>query len=500
VEVEFDGQRFAIGETRGSGGFGRVYELIGASEPSVVKLVPKDPSAQRELLFAYDLSDVPHIVPVLEVGETADSWAIRMPQAEQSLEEFFDAAGGALQATEALPILIDLADALVSLSANGVVHRDLKPGNILFYEGHWCLSDFGISRYAEMSTSIDTHKYSMTPEYAAPEQWREQRATPATDIYAFGVVAYELLTGALPFSGPETADFREQHLKQDPPLLSSIAETPLRSIIDECLTKAPQARPQASRLRQRLLVQSESEQPSGGAAALSEAHQRQVRKLSEQARSESEKQIENERRAELFEAAVSSYNRIRDRLLNFVVQHAPSVEPHWPLTLGGAKLSMSVNLEPTSSGQMGAQRVPFDVITWAFISVDQSNVPSPSGDMYSGRRHALWFCDAQNEGDYAWFETAFMENVFVTRRAGFSASDAYYPKAASPRENVAIDALSSGVGVHQVAWPFTDLRDEGLDKFLNRWVEWLAKAQGGALRMPMTRPEYSSQIPGSYRH
>src|SRR5258708_40144833 len=111
---------------------------------------------------------------------------------------------------EAVNILLDVAEALASLEKD-VVHRDLKPENILFYQGHWCLADFGIARYAEATTSPDTHKYSFTPPYAAPEQWRFERATPATDVYAFGVTAFELLQGHRPFRG---TDFLVQLLTQ----------------------------------------------------------------------------------------------------------------------------------------------------------------------------------------------------------------------------------------------------------------------------------------------
>ena len=89
-----------------------------------------------------------------------------------------------------------------------MVHRDLKPENVLFLDGHWCVADFGISRYAEASTAPDTRKYALTPAYAAPERWRNEHATSATDVYSLGVIAFELLTGARPFPGPDLGYFR----------------------------------------------------------------------------------------------------------------------------------------------------------------------------------------------------------------------------------------------------------------------------------------------------
>jgi serine/threonine protein kinase len=68
-------------------------------------------------------------------------------------------------------------------------------------DGRWCLADFGISRYAEATTAPDTRKLAWTPAYAAPEQWRAEPASAATDVYALGVIAYELLAGIRPFRG-----------------------------------------------------------------------------------------------------------------------------------------------------------------------------------------------------------------------------------------------------------------------------------------------------------
>lgn len=110
-----------------------------------------------------------------------------------------------------------IAATLVDLDGR-VVHRDLKPENVLLHGGHRCLADFGISRYAEATTAPDTRKYAMSPPYAAPEQWRFERAGTPADAYAFGVMAYELLSGSLPFTGP---DFRDQHLNKVPEPLTA---------------------------------------------------------------------------------------------------------------------------------------------------------------------------------------------------------------------------------------------------------------------------------------
>ncbi|MCH7812296.1 MAG: protein kinase, partial [Chloroflexi bacterium] len=175
-------RQWKVGSQFASGGFATVYEAeADDGSPAVVKLVPKVPGAQRELLFE-ELSGLPNIIPILDSGEWEDYYVLVMPRAEQSLRKHLEDSGGKLAVDEAVPVLVDIAEALASLEAE-VVHRDLKPENILLYEGHWCLADFGIARYAKASTAKDTQKHSMTPPYAAPEQWQDERATNATDVY-----------------------------------------------------------------------------------------------------------------------------------------------------------------------------------------------------------------------------------------------------------------------------------------------------------------------------
>jgi serine/threonine protein kinase len=173
-----------------------------------------------------------------------------MPLAEESLRDRLVAAGGPLPLDQGLAILTDVGTALADLDGR-VVHRDLKPENVLLVDGRWCLTDFGISRYTEAATATETHKWSGTLQYLAPERWRSERATSATDVYALGVMAYELLTYDLPFPGPGTADFRNQHLHAEPPPLAGVTSR-LAALIEECLYKAPGARPSSANVLARL--------------------------------------------------------------------------------------------------------------------------------------------------------------------------------------------------------------------------------------------------------
>ena len=196
-------QDWHVGNQVGSGGFSKVFAAQSESgELSVVKLIPKSHGADREILFGSlkDLSDVPNVMPIIDRGEWGDSLVLVMPKADYSLRDFIGKSSGRITVENALQVLHDIAEALAAIEGR-VVHRDIKPENLLFWEGQWCLADFGIARYAEATTGDDTWKNWMTAIYAAPERWRNERATSASDVYSLGVVAYELFAGEPPFVG-----------------------------------------------------------------------------------------------------------------------------------------------------------------------------------------------------------------------------------------------------------------------------------------------------------
>ena len=259
----------------------------------------KADGAQRELLFV-DLGGARNVIPILDSGETTDHYVLIMPCADKSLRRHLADTDRPPAPAEAISVLVDVTTALSDLDGK-VVHRDLKPENILLHEGKWCLADFGISRYAEASTAPDTQKYALSPWYAAPERWRNERATTATDVYSLGVIAHELLSKSLPFSGTNWSDLREQHLHEEPASLDGVPPNlaALVALVQECLCKAAAARPRPAAILQRL--QRISEPPrTGGLAKLQEAHQNEVKRRAEHARFESRLRSEQERRSELF--------------------------------------------------------------------------------------------------------------------------------------------------------------------------------------------------------
>lgn len=473
----------------GEGGFGRVYEVQAADGSSAVaKFVPKEPGAERELLIGDSLSAVKfrNVVPIIDRGEHEDSWVLVMPKADMSLAQRLAEAEALLDLSEAVSILTDIATALSDIDG-AVVHRDLKPQNVLLLNGEWCLADFGIARYAEATTADDTRKFSLTPQYGAPEQWNSEHATSATDIYAFGVIAFQLLSGALPFDGPDVASYRRQHLTENPrPLTSGTAR--LRTLIEESLYKAPQARPNAANVLARLAVASE-EPARPGLSRLAQVSHAEVQRRAQSHAQEVAQRKESERRAQMFAAATQSFESFAEPLLQAIEDNAPTArievgDGHGKMKfvaeLSGAKLGLSL---PQSSPVWNG---PFSVIAIANIAV---NLGGRTHRGWAGRSHSLWFCDAHEQGQFAWHETAFMNSPFI------ASHPAVEPFSCSPTDGKV--AFENVIGTMQLAWPVEELDRADPAEFLDRWIGWLADGAEQRLARPSTMPE--KQTRGSWR-
>lgn len=477
-----------IGVEIGSGGFGKVYIATANGEEYVAKFIPKDPGADRELLFV-DLPKSPYIVPIIDSGEYDHYWVLVMPRADRSLRQHLDASLNTLSTSEAIEILRDVCDALVSLEGK-VVHRDIKPENVLLLGGHWCLADFGISRYAEATTAPDTHKFSISPPYAAPERWRMERATPAADVYALGIMAYEMVCGHRPFNASNLEEWREQHLHAEPVLLYG-TPTAFATLIDECLYKSPEARPTPADLRIRLNHAGIS-RSSPGLSALEEANRIEVLKRQEVARQESEARSASERRAALAAVGQRSYERISEILRNSIKNAAPTAtlslgaQGGWSIKLGAAEITMGEARRHNQKDWGDWDAPAFDVILSGSVSIQ---IPADRFQ-YEGRSHSLWYCDCREADQFKWYDTAFMITPGVRKQ---SRQD---PFALVPGEASA-KALWTGMAKYQVAWPFTEINLEDTDEFLDRWADWFAKAVQGKLGRPSRMPERDPM--GSWR-
>jgi len=474
-------QRWKLGARIGDpSGFGAISLATAEDGTSgVVKLIPKRPGAEREMLFE-DLAGVPNVVPIIDSGETPDAWVIAMPRAERSLRAELEAAGDQLTVETALPILIDIARALAELDGR-VVHRDLKPENVLRLDGAWCLADFGIARYAEASTAPETWKGAFSAPYAAPERWRFERATSAADVYSLGVIAYELLMGAWPFPGPTFDDFREQHLHHDAPDVTGAAPA-FAGLVAECLFKPAGSRPAPKNLLARL--ERVSPPPSPGAALLQAANAAVLAAQAEEHARASAAMSEGERRQALFGTATRTLKSISAQVRQAVLDNAEAATPagqtefdDWALALGPAVIGMDPATHPKPE-PWGAWKPKIDVIAYGTIGVI---IPADRFG-YRGRVHALWYCDAQTEGVYRWYETGFMVAAMIPKRSAF------YPFAFDPDENAG-KALSNALTEWQVAWPFTPIDQGEEGPFIERWLDWFGQGAQGQLVMPSSMPE-----------
>jgi len=477
---------WTIGKQIGKGGFGRVFDAAGPDgSRAALKLIPKAPGAARELLFV-NLVGVERVVPIIDSGEWGKHWVLVMPRADRSLRDHLDKRG-MLSAEESIAILSDVATGLSGLGGK-IVHRDIKPENILLLDGNWCLSDFGIARYAEAATSADTHKWAWSWPYNPPERWRAERASPASDVYSLGVMAFEMLSGRLPFPGP---DFRAQHLTDEPPPLTGIPSL-LASLVTECLFKAAEVRPTAPSLVARLALILRP--PSAAAGQLQEANEDQVRRMSGEVATRSAAQASSERRQEIALSAGKVLEFIARRFRQSIIDNAPAAAWKVPrgagdlpfsVALGGASLSLS-SMEQSNPGVWGHWKPAFEVIGHAAIDL---KIPRDYYD-YEGRSHSLWFCDAQQTGIFHWYEVAFMCFALSRKRSRQN------PFALAPGEHSGC-ALGPGMNQFDLAWSFCLVEPGNDGEFLERWMLWFAQAAKGQLSHPSSMPERSPQ--GSWR-
>jgi eukaryotic-like serine/threonine-protein kinase len=215
----------------------------------VVKLLAPDadrPRFEREARAAAALAHA-NIVQLFDYGEESGRpYMVFEYLPGGSLEERL-AEAGPLSEDEIARVATDLAGGLAHAHERGVVHRDLKPANVLFdAEGRAKIADLGIAQLRGADTLTDAGTVLGTAGYISPEQTRGEAATPASDVYAFGVVLYRLLSGRLPFEADSPAELAAMHREAEPPPLASIRrDVPagLAALAMAALAKAQESRP-----------------------------------------------------------------------------------------------------------------------------------------------------------------------------------------------------------------------------------------------------------------
>jgi eukaryotic-like serine/threonine-protein kinase len=221
-------ERYKLRALLGSGGMAEVYlahdEVL---DRDVALKLLKDQYAgndelverfRREARSAASLSH-PHIVPVLDWGETGDgTYYIAMEYLLSGTLKDRITSEGTLSPQTVVEVGLQIAKALEAAHERGVIHRDIKPRNILITDsGHVKVTDFGIARAAEATTVSDLGDILGSVRYMSPEQAAGERVGPASDLYSLGVVLYEMLTGRVPFEVETPADVPVKHAEEPPP-------------------------------------------------------------------------------------------------------------------------------------------------------------------------------------------------------------------------------------------------------------------------------------------
>jgi serine/threonine-protein kinase len=245
--------RYSLQRELGRGGMGIVYlaHEVALDRPVALKLLPpamaSDPELRerfmREARTAAKLSQ-PNIVPIYTVDDVAGFVFFTMAYVDGVSLGAAIRDRGPLPSSEANRVLREVAWALAYAHVHGVVHRDVKPDNILLEaDGARALvTDFGIAQVGESAGTTASGEVLGTAEFMSPEQANGQTVDERSDIYSLGVVGYYVLTGRLPFVGETAAAVLAKHITQAAPLLSNVApEVPkhLAQAVDRCLAKDP---------------------------------------------------------------------------------------------------------------------------------------------------------------------------------------------------------------------------------------------------------------------
>ncbi len=253
--------KYEIRQEIGRGGMGFVYLGFDRSlgRDIAVKVLPQEADTEQNFIDRFRTEaramaalDHPNIVPVYAIGQHARFHYFVMKLLDgrtvaEQLETRVELGAEGLDTGEVKRILVEVCKGLEHAHARALIHRDIKPGNIMVGpDGHVTLMDFGIVRPILSARLTESGRIYGTPEYLAPEQ-AEGRcvASPHTDMYSLGVVAYEMLIGEPPFVADTPFGVALKHMRQLPtPLKDRLPDLDdgMQNVIFRCLAKAPEKR------------------------------------------------------------------------------------------------------------------------------------------------------------------------------------------------------------------------------------------------------------------
>ncbi|WP_305093236.1 serine/threonine-protein kinase [Prescottella sp. R16] len=248
------GGRYRLQRLIATGGMGQVWEATDSrlDRRVAVKVLKAEFSSDPEFVERFRIEarttaqlNHPGIAGVYDYGETHDEAGANLAYLVMELVSGEPlnavlARVGRLSIPHALDMLEQTGRALQVAHSAGVVHRDVKPGNILITpSGQVKITDFGIAKAVDASPVTRTGMVMGTAQYIAPEQALGQEATAASDVYSLGVVGYEALSGRRPFGGGGTLTVAMKHVQEPPEPMPADLPAPIRELIDITLTKDP---------------------------------------------------------------------------------------------------------------------------------------------------------------------------------------------------------------------------------------------------------------------
>lgn len=253
VEGQLINRRYRLDQRLAQGGMGEVWKGydIELQRPVAIKALRADVSADASQLRrlraeAHNSANLahPNIAALFDYYEHDGIGFLIMEFVDsQSLADVYRAEG-AIAPTRLLPILIQTARGLYVAHSHGVIHRDVKPANIMVSStGEVKITDFGVSYSTNQAQITQDGMVVGTAQYISPEQAQGEQATPQSDIYALGVVAYEGLCGHRPFTGATAVDIAAAHVNDPVPSLPESLDWQLREFVMTMLAKDPLDRP-----------------------------------------------------------------------------------------------------------------------------------------------------------------------------------------------------------------------------------------------------------------
>ncbi len=472
----------------GKGGLGDVFSGTSQEYGDIaVKKITFDTQekAHRELRIADDLAgkNYQHIIPIFDSGEdkkTGNNYLV-MARADKSLKKYIE-DNGFISDNNTIDILLQIVTGLMEVPH--LIHRDLKPANILFHQNSWKIADFGIAKYIEESTSLNTLKEYLTAEYAAPEQWNLETPTNSVDIYALGCISYSLLTGYPPYKGTRE-ELKRQHLTSTPPILN--CNEKLKIIITMMLGKTSNSRPSLTSIKSVLEQINDKETTVKGFNTLTQAASKiSEASLKDDARKFEILQIRNKRENDAINA-LKNLSMIIEVLISKIAASAPNIKTkktpqgnwnnneffYWLISLGNAELHIDINRFRMIDESV-FKRSKWDVITGSIIKVVQN-----TNDYYEWSAN-LWFTNRGNSDEYRWWEVMYMDTI--------SRHSHKYEPFAVENPDMADRAAGPASDIIQFGSKLKPIDHDSMENFYGRWVSIFAQAVENKLCHPRYLP------------